>query len=156
MINNFWLWSDKLFPSFCYKSQSVSLTTVLFKTACSWRSIQHNSTDTPRFKPATLQKVIKHVVVFTLLYFFLMKLNKTANFVTTEEYTSYSTCYSQNNIFYEYFFHWNYYNSANKRSIRAILIMYNVSCIISYTLLPLDHGIFSGEVEWLMVAGNKC
>lgn len=41
---------------------------------------------------------------FTLLYFFPMKLNKTANFVTTEEYTSYSTCYSQNNIFYEYFF----------------------------------------------------
>lgn len=88
--------------------------------------------------------------------FFPMKLNKTVNFVTTEEYTSYSTCYSQNSIFYEYFFHWNYYNSANKRSIRAILIMLLSSCIISYTLLPLDHGIFSGEVEWLMVAGNKC
>ena len=54
------------------------------------------------------------------------------------------------------FFHWNYYNSANKRSIRAILIMLLSSCIISYTLLPLDHGIFSGEVEWQMVAGNKC
>ena len=46
--------------------------------------------------------------------------------------------------------------TITKRSIRAILIMLLSSCIISYTLLPLDHGIFSGEVEWLMVAGNKC
>lgn len=94
---------------------------------------------------------------FSLYFiFFLWNSIKPQILVTTEEYTSYSTCYSQNNIFYEYFFHWNYYNSANKRSIRAILIMLLSSCIISYTLLPLDHGIFSGEVEWLMVAGNKC
>ena len=113
--------------------------------------------DTPRFKPATLQKVIKHVMVFHLtLFFFLWNSIKPQILWLQKNILPILLVIHKIISFMNTFFHWNYYNSANKRSIRAILIMLLSSCIISYTLLPLDHGIFSREVEWLMVAGNKC